>query len=192
MRPNALERIIRFVVCPRCRLINPPGGMVCDCGYNFATGVVDPVKRESKKASWRDTDNFKKAYWPDIYDKESARNAKLQGVGAAGFCSVLTAVFAVLGHFNVIKLITLSSLSDAVIFALVAVGIYRSWRSAAVGGLIFYLLERIVAWSEYGFKNPWMALIISMAFVNSIRGTYWLASDRKAQQASAPANSSQD
>lgn len=26
--------------CPKCRLINPPTALQCDCGYEFATGQV--------------------------------------------------------------------------------------------------------------------------------------------------------
>lgn len=26
--------------CPKCRLINPPTAVLCDCGYEFATGRV--------------------------------------------------------------------------------------------------------------------------------------------------------
>jgi hypothetical protein len=37
-------------------------------------------------------------------------------------------------------------------------------------------------WNARGFKFSFLALIISLAFVNSIRATYWIASDRKAQQ----------
>jgi hypothetical protein len=24
--------------CPNCQLVNPPGALKCDCGYDFATG----------------------------------------------------------------------------------------------------------------------------------------------------------
>ncbi len=29
--------------CPACRMINPPSAEVCDCGYNFRTGVVTRI-----------------------------------------------------------------------------------------------------------------------------------------------------
>ena len=27
--------------CPKCRLINPPTGERCDCGYNFVSGRME-------------------------------------------------------------------------------------------------------------------------------------------------------
>jgi hypothetical protein len=66
--------------------------------------------------------------------------------------------------------------------ALIALGIHRAWRSASVGGLAFYLEERIYVWNERGFKFSFLGLIISLAFVNSIRATYWIASERRTQQ----------
>ena len=38
------------VDCPRCRLANPPGNAVCDCGYTFTTGVTAAPIRETSKS----------------------------------------------------------------------------------------------------------------------------------------------
>ena len=100
----------------------------------------------------------------------------------------MTALLAILGYFNISKLTDIGSLVDAVIFALIAIGIHRAWRSAAVGGLAFYLIERIYNWSQVGFTFSWLAIIISIAFVNSIRGTYWIASKRNTNRATALTN----
>jgi hypothetical protein len=38
-----------MVDCPRCRLTNPDGATVCDCGYNFdKKTVTDPDRRASR------------------------------------------------------------------------------------------------------------------------------------------------
>jgi hypothetical protein len=33
------------VECPNCKLLNPPGTLRCDCGYNFATGEIQSDRR---------------------------------------------------------------------------------------------------------------------------------------------------
>ena len=37
--------------CPNCKLLNPPGAMRCDCGYDFATGEIQPVSGTSRPRS---------------------------------------------------------------------------------------------------------------------------------------------
>jgi hypothetical protein len=37
--------------CPNCKLLNPPGAMRCDCGYDFATGEIERVSGTSRPRS---------------------------------------------------------------------------------------------------------------------------------------------
>jgi hypothetical protein len=85
---------------------------------------------------------FKRLYWSAIYDQKSAKGAKQLGVGAAVFVAGETALLAILAYFKVTALVSVNSFVDASIFALIALGIHRAWRSASVGGLAFYLMER--------------------------------------------------
>lgn len=42
------------MLCPKCRLINPDSSLVCDCGYDFSTGVAHPGPTVvSVSAAWR-------------------------------------------------------------------------------------------------------------------------------------------
>lgn len=41
--------------CPNCKLLNPPGAMRCDCGYDFATGEIQPVSGTSRPRSSANT-----------------------------------------------------------------------------------------------------------------------------------------
>ena len=87
--------------------------------------------------------------------------------------AAMTAAFSVLSAFG-FKLfgVDLSALADAAIFAIVAIGIYKMSRVAAVAGLCLYVLERAYAWATVGPKSPVIAAILILAFVNSVRGTF--------------------
>lgn len=34
------------IKCPNCKLLNPPGTMWCECGYDFGTGRLRPGGRK--------------------------------------------------------------------------------------------------------------------------------------------------
>ena len=36
-------------ICPICKLINPIETEVCDCGYNFSTGIIKKSENNDKK-----------------------------------------------------------------------------------------------------------------------------------------------
>lgn len=40
---DALER--QIMKCPNCKLENPPAALICDCGYNFETGLAPKLSR---------------------------------------------------------------------------------------------------------------------------------------------------
>ena len=65
---------------------------------------------------------------------------------------------------------------DAALFLMVAWGIHRCSRIAAVLGLVLYLFERAntayVSVTSSGSPNPVMLIVITVAFVNSVRGTF--------------------
>ena len=135
-----------------------------------AKKAVDRVATDAGAAAGS---RWRRAYWPTISDQETARSAALQGFVVALLVAVITAVLSVLGAFGV-KLFGFgpSSLVDAAVFALVAVGIYRMSRVAALAGLSLYVVERVYAWATLGRKNAVVAVIFALAFVNSVRGTF--------------------
>lgn len=106
--------------------------------------------------------------WPSITDEPSARKAALQGVGVAAFISVATTIFAIFGFLG----FDLNSLVDATTFAIIAWGIFKMSRFAAVAGLIMYLFERGYEVAEAGkINNLGLILIFCLAFINAIRAT---------------------
>jgi len=113
--------------------------------------------------------------WPDVKDLETAKLANRQGVWAASFVSVVTAVFAALGAAG-IQLFEFTfdalALIDACIFGVLAFGIYKMSRIASVAGLGLYIIERADMWINYGPKNVIIAGLLVLMFINSIRGTF--------------------
>jgi len=111
--------------------------------------------------------------WPTICDEQAAILAARQGFHAAVFCSVVTAVVAVLGGlgFKIVGF-DLGCLIDAGFMGLLALGIHRMSRAAAVIALLYYVAGRIDLWPQYGFQAPVMVAIIGLMFLSSVRGTF--------------------
>ena len=115
-------------------------------------------------------------FWPDVSTLPDAVWAVKQGVYAAGFVAVVTAVVALAAlslHTPVLGLGG-SALVDAAIFAAVAYGIRKNSRFAAVSGLVIYLVERIYMFKAgvHGGGATAMVVILTLAFVTGIRGTF--------------------
>jgi hypothetical protein len=124
---------------------------------------------------------LKQFFWMPINNKETARKAAMQGVWAAGFVSVITAIVTTIAIANngalanIMPQINAWSFLDAGIFAAIAWGIYKMSRVASVTGLVLYIAEQIVIRAS----NPKMAangifvvVLLVFAFVNALRGTF--------------------
>lgn len=123
--------------------------------------------------------------WPTITDIPSAQKASKQGLWASAWCAGATLVFVVLSVFGVsLYGFDLWALIDVLFFILIGWGIYKMNRFAAVAGLTLYIIERAAMWSEYGPKNPIVAILISLMFINSIRDIFAYHRYGKEEQAS--------
>ena len=119
--------------------------------------------------------NRKKGFslWPAVGDEQAAVLAARQGFHAAVYCSIVTAIFAVLGGFGFqIMDFNLWNLIDAGLMALLAFGIRRMSRTAALIALLYYVAGRIDLWAEYGSQNPVIAGIFVLMFLSAVRGTF--------------------
>jgi hypothetical protein len=119
--------------------------------------------------------NRKKKFslWPQVDDEQAAVLAARQGFHAAVYCSVVTAVFAILGGFGFqIMDFNLWNLTDAGLMALLAFGIRRMSRTAALIALLYYIAGRIDLWAEYGSQNPVIGGIFVLMFLAAVRGTF--------------------
>jgi hypothetical protein len=116
-------------------------------------------------------------FWPDVSTLPDVAWAVKQGVWAAGFVAVVTGIVALVAlslHTAVLGL-GASALVDSAIFAAVAYGIHKNSRFAAVSGLVIYLVERIYMFKAAGVHGGGataMVVILTLAFVTAIRGTF--------------------
>jgi hypothetical protein len=122
--------------------------------------------------------------WPSVETSESARAAVRQAFWAAVICSIVTICFVVLNLFAPPADPRLQFepdvLLDATLFAIIAFGIWKESRVAAVCGLALYLIERLYAWTLVGFENPIVPVILTCGFISGVRGTFALG--RQASQ----------
>jgi len=119
--------------------------------------------------------NRKKGFsiWPAVGDEQAAVLAARQGFHAAVYCSIVTAIFAVLGGFGFqIMDFNLWNLTDAALMALLAFGVRRMSRTAALIAFLYYVAGRIDLWAEYGSQNPVIAGIFVLMFLSAVRGTF--------------------
>jgi len=65
-----------------------------------------------------------------------------------------------------------SVLADVIVWAVIALGIYELSRIAAVAGLCIYLLGLFDIWTTVARRNPVVALLITLMFINSVRATF--------------------
>ena len=65
-----------------------------------------------------------------------------------------------------------SALVDAALFAIVAWGLWKKSRAAAVSGLLLYAIERLYMWSTVGMQNPIVPVLLTLMFINGVRGTF--------------------
>jgi len=107
---------------------------------------------------------WKNRIWPEITDRKSAEKAIRQGFWAAILAAILNAAFALVGSSG------FGALVDAMFFAIIAYGTFKMSRAAALVGVVYFFLTRIGWWSSH-WQNLWFAVLITVMFVNSIRGT---------------------
>ena len=126
---------------------------------------------------WKSKTERQAFWWRAIVDKESARKAAMDGFGAAMFVAGVTALIAALDYFGV-KIfpdMSLWNLVDVVIFAFIGWRIRAMSRIWAVLGLLMYLGEAgyglyIRGLSHFGAII--MVVVLVMAFINGVRGTF--------------------
>ena len=117
--------------------------------------------------------NWKRGFWPDITDLASARKTGRFGAWAAFTVAAVTSFVVLLGQFGIeVMNIDTWAMVDATLAAGLGLGIWRMSRVCAITMLLLYILQRITEWSEFGFRNPLMPVILGTLLLNGIRGTF--------------------
>jgi len=134
-----------------------------------------PVHSENIETT--DTEGTKKRsfwLWPSIGDEISAKNANNQGIIASIWCAVWLSVIFVMHIFSgdATSSPDLWELADVAFFLLIACGIYKIYRVAPIIGLFFYFVPRLVYWIQHGPNNILFGIIITLAYITSIRGAF--------------------
>ena len=120
----------------------------------------------------------KSNFFHSIETISDAQKVGRQGALAACFVAGMTTLFAVAAMSGALPLavpIDGWALVDAVIFAIVAWGIYQMSRVAAVAGLVIYILEKVYMQVALGMRmgiGTLMVVVLILAFINGIRGTF--------------------
>ena len=139
-------------------------------GENSSKPMQEKVDKK-RKANW---------WWPDVTTIESATKATKQGMWAAVCVAVVTAIFAtVAANSGNIKYgadsISPWAFIDSAVFSVVAFGLYKNSRVAAVAGLVVFVFEKLDQITSAGtVGNIFIAVIIALCFVGAVRGTYAL------------------
>lgn len=114
--------------------------------------------------------------WPSVVTLEGAKAAADLGYWAAVFVAGATGFVVLLGQLGIHLFgpehFGIAAITDVLIFAGIAWGIARYSRVGAVLGLTLYIVERVGAWYDFGTSGVGMTILLSLFFINGIRGTF--------------------
>ena len=122
--------------------------------------------------------------WPEIQDTEDAKKVSHAAAGAALFCAIVTAVVSYLsmqGH-ALFKGFGVQTFADVIAFFLVAVGLFRMSRIAALVGLVLYVGGQVLMIKQVGLRAPFVTILFSLYFINSVRATFAYHEFRKLEK----------
>jgi hypothetical protein len=113
------------------------------------------------------TESRWKFLWPDVSDLAGAEEGIKLGYWGAFLVAGLTTAVSVLQVMGA----NLWSLLDAGVFALVGVGVWRKWRTAAVIGLLLFTGNLIISLTR-GLGLSILAIFVFLGLVAAVRGTF--------------------
>jgi hypothetical protein len=116
------------------------------------------------KSTPKSRSRFKEFFAPDLSTAPSAQSAC---EAASNICFVIAGLTTIVAFFT-----SLFSLIDAVLFAMIGLGLRRKSRIAAVAGFFLYIIEQIIMTIELrGFPGILAILFIVLLF-NGMRAAF--------------------
>ena len=125
------------------------------------------------------TSRFKELFWPNLTTEPNAQSACET---ASMACFVIAGITAILAFAYAI-----SGLVDSGLFVLIGLGLRKMLRTAALAGLLLYLLEQGVNLSRGGFPSV-LAILILVILFNAVRASFAYQRMRKAAVAAPEIN----
>jgi hypothetical protein len=123
-------------------------------------------------------DSPKDVAWPNMTTVEVAEIAIKRASVYAYVAAGTNVLLAMLAWFNVLQFISPWLFSGAIPFAIAGFFISRRSRTAALVGLVLYLVEVIAilsrAFSSIRGESLWF-VVFTLFFINGVRGTFSLA-----------------
>jgi hypothetical protein len=132
-------------------------------------------------------------FWPEIDDAQTAKSVSRLGVWAAVVvCLWGTGVvtYGVLKADSNLAPYGVLAYVDAAIFAVLAWGIWRLRRAAAVIALLLFVLEQALAALRTGsMVGLVMPVVLTLFFISGVRGTFAYRKYSTASEGEAPSTS---
>jgi hypothetical protein len=109
------------------------------------------------------TSRFKELFWPNLTTEPNAQSACETASWACFFIAGLTALF--------VLFTTKLALVDAALFLLIALGLRKMWRTAAVAGFSLYLLEQASLLVQGRFPGV-LTVLIAAILLSGVRASF--------------------
>ncbi|MCY6371303.1 hypothetical protein [Clostridium ganghwense] len=118
-----------------------------------------------------------------ITDMETAKKTAREGAAVSIIIAIITAVTIIIS-MNVSKIYDMDywAFGDVAVFLIIALGIYKMSRIAAVLGLTIYWLEQIMMMASHGVKFSVLMIIFTIVYIESIRATFAYHKYKKEQR----------
>jgi len=110
--------------------------------------------------------------WPQIHDEASAEIAVKEAVGYASVVALVTAGIATASIFLGRPVVGYDAWNylDAVLVGLIAFGLWKHSRVAAVAGLLYWLITTYIK-SQNG-RVGLVTILVFLGFIHGVRGTF--------------------